>query len=106
MLRMGIYGGTDADDERVKLLALGRLLSRKCLDPVLLPGLRLDYEPRTSTACAACGAIWIGSKAGEVVRVDLREPRGRSPGFARGMVNSGVRAILHVHDETSPDSVG
>jgi hypothetical protein len=54
----------------------------------------LDYEPRSSTSCGTCLTMWIGSKAGEVLRLRLgaARPQADKPRF-----DGGVRALAHVH---------
>lgn len=55
---------------------------------------KLDYEPRCSASCATCKTLWVGSKAGEILR--LRFASGELEPVKQTL-ERGVRALLHVH---------
>lgn len=84
------YRNAQTDAER--LVAAGRLLMSCGLDPVdhTLPP--LDYEPRVCIQSESRACFWVGTKAGELVRIDL-DARG---GHGRGRLDSGIRALAHL----------
>jgi nucleoside phosphorylase len=90
----GVLGG------RTDLAADAQLLHDLCFDRVHLETPRLTYEPRWSCQCRPCAAMWVASKSGAVMRIDLDTPTGRPvqrwlPG------NREARTIYHVHDGTA-----
>src|ERR1051325_10553565 len=60
---------------------------------------RLDYEPRCSASCQDpdCRSIWIGSKAGEVLRLSIASDDLQSKKIS---LTRGVRSLVHVHRES------
>src|SRR4051812_32885029 len=70
---LGKLGTVMASPEpaRVRLLAAAELHHAFSFDEVDLAIDGLAYEPRCSASCAKCRAIWIGSKAGELLRLKL-----------------------------------
>ncbi|MFT3769295.1 MAG: hypothetical protein QM820_27970 [Minicystis sp.] len=90
-----------AEDPRQALLIAANLLHEQGFDPVPLgpPGGRsLAHEVRWSESCPECGVIWIGSKSGEVLRIDLGE-RGIEEQIHT--FGTSVRTLLHVHASTA-----
>lgn len=78
-----------------------RRLYRFGFDRVTLPEPSLGYEPRASCQCKECAALWVGSKSGPVMRIDLRIAASAShPDHAVQTFLSGnreARAVLHLH---------
>lgn len=102
-------------EDREDLDAAALRLYRFGFDRVALRDPTLGYEPRSSCQCRDCAAFWIGSKAGPVMRIDLRaDPGGGASGPRQRSLsgNSGARTLRHVHDEhdsaalTIPTSTG
>lgn len=83
----------DAEDRRDQLLAAAELHRTFSFDHVSACDLRLDHEPRCSTKCEVCQTVWIGSMAGEVLRLSFAAP-GLEPAWV--VLPGGVRALLHV----------
>jgi hypothetical protein len=71
-----------------------RLLHGLCFDPVKLEPPELSHEPRWSCQCRDCASVWIASKSGDVMCIDLKThpPTSRS---LRG--NREARTIYHLH---------
>lgn len=91
----------EAGDPAHSLFAAGRLLHERAFDPVPLDELHITppiYEARWSDSCPHCGRIWIGTKAGEVVCMDLAR---QAQGAWRHRFDSGVRALVHLHDDSA-----
>lgn len=81
---------------RVRLLAAAELHHAFSFDEVDAATDSLAYEPRCSASCAKCRAIWIGSKAGELLRLKLAPGRIEAQRRELGGV---VRTLAHVdHD--------
>lgn len=87
-------------------------LYRFGFDRVALSHPTLGYEPRSSCQCKQCAALWVGSKSGSVMRIDLRAdtPDPGRPGHAAGhrhrvhearqtflSGNREARAVIHLH---------
>jgi hypothetical protein len=105
---------------RDDLEAAALRLYRFGFDKVDLPIPTLGYEPRSSCQCSECAALWIGSKSGPVMRIELSAERDpHAPGgpprsrprqsFLPG--NAAARALCHFHacgaltgDHAPPDS--
>ncbi|MEP7120301.1 MAG: hypothetical protein ABJE95_05305 [Byssovorax sp.] len=84
-------------DPTKALTAIGHLLHDQSFDPVPLDELGIgstSYEARWSESCDLCGAIWIGTKAGEVLCIDLRND---GPRVLKIELDRGVRTLLHLH---------
>ncbi|HSR99045.1 MAG TPA: hypothetical protein VLM79_18445, partial [Kofleriaceae bacterium] len=85
------------------LAAAAQLLHRLCFDRVELEPssaraeLALPHEPRWSCQCKRCAAVWVASKSGSVLRIDLDTPTGRPRQTWTGG-HSEARTIYHVHD--------
>jgi hypothetical protein len=84
------------------LAATAQLLHDFNLARIELESPRLGLEPRATCQClnAACAAVWIASKSGEVMRIGLAAASGRPeqrwfPG------DRGARAIYHQHNGTA-----
>jgi len=89
---------------RGDLARMARLLHDLCFDPIELDEPRLAYESRWSAQCSACAALWIASKAGKVMRIDLavasdeeRPSQRWIPEQAVGPFDGAVRTMCHVH---------
>jgi hypothetical protein len=89
---------------RGDLARIAQLLHGLCFDPIELDEPRLAYESRWSAQCSACAALWIASKAGKVMRIDLavaadgdRPPQRWIPDEAAGRFDGAVRTMCHVH---------
>src|ERR1044071_10006632 len=79
------------------LAAVGQLLLRLCLILVNSDTPTLRHEPRWSCQCKPCAAVWVASKSGPVLRIDLDTASGRPvQTWTRG--HSEARTIYHVHD--------
>jgi 3',5'-cyclic AMP phosphodiesterase CpdA len=94
----GVLGG------RNDLANSAQLLHALCFDAIELDQPRLSYESRWSVQCAKCAALWIASKAGKVMRIDLQVARpGDRPlqrwiaGESADHIEGAVRAMCHVH---------
>ena len=78
-----------------------RLLHALCFDRVALEISDLSHEPRWSCQCKDCASMWIASKSGDVMHIDLKAhpPTQRSiPG------NREARTIYHLHHGARPSS--
>jgi hypothetical protein len=85
----------DAEPDSIdRLIAIAELYHAFSFDRVTGCDVRLDYEPRCSDACPACCSLWVGTKAGEVLRLGLTS---RSLGTRKARVAGGVRALRHLH---------
>ena len=89
--------------DRRDLGSMAKLLHEQRFDRIEVSMPKLEYEPRWSDKCATCAALWIASKAGNVMRIELRVAAtdGAIPTRAECRVISGERAarsIYHVHD--------
>lgn len=87
---------------REELDVAAQRLYRFGFDRVVLPQPTLGYEPRSSCRCESCAALWVGSKSGPVMRIDLRFEAGprQKAGEARQTFLSGnreARAVHHLH---------
>jgi hypothetical protein len=100
------------------LEAAAKLLFEFGFDPVELETPKLSYEPRWSCQCKhGCAALWIASKSGDVMRIDLRTDNpARPPRQTWFPGNRAARTIHHQHAgaalraprttaSTRPDSV-
>ncbi|MEP7124985.1 MAG: hypothetical protein ABJE95_28910 [Byssovorax sp.] len=89
---------TDNAGDPVKALtAIAHLAHEDAFDPVPVDELGIGstlYEARWSESCELCGAIWIGTKAGEVVCIDLGND---APRVLELVLDRGVRTLLHLH---------
>lgn len=76
------------------------LLYEFCFKPEKLGVAKLDYEPRASCHCKepGCAALWIASKSGTVMRVELPTGHGGKVKQSEDRGDREVRAIHHVHD--------
>src|SRR5262249_53673561 len=82
-------------EPRQVLAATGHILLEQTFDPVPLEPLgveRSEYEARCSDSCSACGRIWLGTKAGEVIELELGTDR--SCHWKHSLTRS-VRALIH-----------
>jgi serine/threonine protein kinase len=87
----------NADDPAKALTALAHLCHEEAFDPVPATELGIAgtrYEARWSESCELCGTIWIGTKAGEVLCLDLGHA---TPRVLSLMLDRGVRTLLHLH---------
>ena len=81
------------------LLHAANILHNFCFREIEIEPPTMDYEPRCSTQCQPCAAVWVGSKSGNVFRIGLRalgpgaRPRHDLLGGGRE-----ARAIAHLHD--------
>jgi hypothetical protein len=85
-----------ADPARA-LLAIAHLFHEQSFDPVPLEELGIgstDHEARWSESCELCGAIWIGTKAGEILCIHLCED---PPRVWKLTLERGIRTLLHLH---------
>lgn len=97
MLGMHAAALAGASEPTDTLLAAARLLHAQGFDPVPFDpagSATLRHEARWSESCPDCGTIWIGSKAGEILQIELRGDGIRT---ARTSLGSGVRTLLHMH---------
>lgn len=91
--------------------AAAELLLEFGFDPVELTTPKLSYEPRWSCQCATCAAMWVASKSGDVMRIDLAtdDPR-RPPRQTWFPGNQEARTIFHQHDgaalRAGPEATG
>lgn len=92
----GVLSGRD------DLAAAAQLLHALCFDRVELQTPKLSYEPRWSCQCRDCAAVWVASKSGDVMRIDLETLSGR-PGQTWFPGNREARTIYHQHDGTALD---
>ena len=67
------------------------LLHQFCFKQLKLDTPVLSYEPRGSCKCEQCTKVWLASKSGDVMRIDLRAAEPRQHWFPG---NREVRAIL------------
>jgi hypothetical protein len=95
---------TGALGSRRDLASSAELLHALCFDAIELDQPRLCYESRWSVQCAECAALWIASKAGQVMRIDLQvaQPGDRPsqrwiPGEYADHLEGAVRTMCHVH---------
>jgi hypothetical protein len=79
------------------LAAAAQLLHDLCFDRIELQTPKLSYEPRWSCQCRECAAVWVASKSGDVMRIDLETLSGR-PGQTWFPGNREARTIYHQHD--------
>jgi serine/threonine protein kinase len=87
----------NAEDPAKALTAIAHLSHEDAFDPVPAEGLGIEgtrYEARWSESCERCGAIWIGTKAGEVLCLDLGH---ETPRVLPLTLDRGVRTLLHLH---------
>src|ERR1700761_2826245 len=76
------------------LVAAARLLHKLCFDRVPLEKSELNPEPRSSCKCKHCASLWIASKSGDVMRIDLApHPRTQPPIVGQRE----ARTIYHLH---------
>ncbi|HEX8108629.1 MAG TPA: TIR domain-containing protein [Kofleriaceae bacterium] len=90
-LEQRIASAGSAED---RLTAAAELHHKFSFDEVAGGDECLAYEPRCTTSCEQCQTMWIGTKAGEVLRLQLG---GASVRRQKAMFQSGVRALAHVH---------
>jgi hypothetical protein len=86
-----------AADPAKALSAIAHLTHEESFDPVPAEALGIErtrYEARWSESCELCGAIWIGTKAGEVLCIDLGKETTRVLELS---LDRGVRTLLHLH---------
>ena len=86
-----------ADDPAKALTAIAHLCHEEAFDPVPASELGIAgtrYEARWSESCEICGTIWIGTKAGEVLCLDLGHA---TPRVLSLTLDRGVRTLLHLH---------
>ena len=84
----------DAASAPERLIAAAELHHAFSFDEVRDCDKRLDYEPRCSVSCPRCGSIWVGSKAGEILRLGLGASRLER---AKTTIEGGIRTLVHVH---------
>lgn len=86
----------ELEDRADELDTVALRLLRFGFDRVALPRPTLGYEPRSSAQCGACAALWVGSKAGPTLRIDLQTASGRAEQrFLPG--NREARTLKHLH---------
>lgn len=78
---------------RDKLVATSELHLAFSFDAISDSEKRLEYEPRCTASCNRCHTVWAGSKAGEILDLELA-PKGHKE---KVRFDGGVRALVHVH---------
>ncbi len=94
----GVAQGDQEEPAEGRLRELARKLHAGTFDELSVD-VPIEYEPRSTSSCVACGRIWVGTKAGEIVQVMVSGRKGRREGPADFRVPSGVRTLSHLCED-------